>query len=151
MNRALLNILRILAVLLVLTGCSHEPKTSSFVSAKGAFDELRDAVRDEIKEPARADEVVGVVDQMEQLMIEGTEARQAHDIRLQALVRNYDASEEDFKAAFHEFNEKKSSRQDRLLLLDQRARSLTTAREWKALIKVAVRALKKSVQAEQGI
>jgi hypothetical protein len=151
MNRALLNVLRILAVLLVLTGCSHGPKTSSLVSAKGALNELRDAVRDEIKEPARADEVAGVVDQMEQLMIEATEARKAHDIRLQALIRNYDAPEEDFKAAFREFNEKKISRQDRLLLLDQRARSLTTAREWKALIKVAVRALKESVQAEQGM
>jgi hypothetical protein len=151
MNRAWFIALRILAVLLVLTGCSHEPKSSSLVSVKGAFDDLRDAVREEIKEPARADEVAGVVDQMEQLMIEATETRKAHDVRLQALIRNYDASEEDFKAAFREFNEKKSNRQDRILLLGQRARSLTTAREWKALIKVAVRALKESVQAEQGM
>lgn len=151
MNSAWFGVLRILAVLLVLTGCSHEPETSTLESAKGAFDELRVAVREEIKDPARADEAVKIVDQLEQLMVEATEARKAHEIRLQALIRNYDASEEDFKAAFREFNEKKSRRQARLLLLDQRARSLTTAEEWKALHKVAIRALKKSALAEQGM
>jgi hypothetical protein len=151
MNRAWFSVMRILLVLLVLTGCSHEPKPSTLMSAKGALDDLRVAVRDEIKDPARATEVVGLVDQMEQLMIEGTEARKAHKVRLRSLIENYDASEEDYRAAFREFNEKKIGRQDRLLVIDQRARSLTTDKEWKAIVKVGVRALKAGALAEQGM
>ena len=74
-----------------------------------AFNELRAAVRDEIKDPTRAAEVAVLVDQMEQLMIEATEARKAHQVRLRALVRDYDATEEDFRAAFREFNGRRSA------------------------------------------
>jgi hypothetical protein len=151
MNRPLLSILRILSVLLVLIGCSHEPKATSLVSAQEAFNELRAAVRDEIKDPIRAAEVGVLVDQMEQLMIEATESRKAHQVRLRALVRDYDATEEDFRAAFREFNAKKISRQDRFFVIDQRARSLTTDKEWKALVKVRIRAFKAAAVAEQGI
>lgn len=151
MNRAWFRVLRILLILLVLAGCSHAPKPTALVSAKEAFDDLRAAVRDEIKDPARAAEVAGLVDQMEQMMIESTEARKDHAVRLRSLIANYDASEEDFKAAFREFNAKKSSRQDRLLVIDQRARSLTTDKEWKAIVKAGRRAFEAAVRAEQAM
>ncbi len=55
---------------LVLAGCSHEPKPSALGSAKGAFDELRATVRGEIRDPDKAVEVAGLVDQLEQIMME---------------------------------------------------------------------------------
>ena len=151
MNRAWFRVLRILLILLVLTGCSHAPKPTALVSAKEAFDDLRAAVRDEIKDPARAAEVAGLVDQMEQMMIESTEARKDHAVRLRSLIANYDASEEDFKAAFREFNAKKTGRQDRLLVIDQRAKSLTTDKEWKPIVKAGRRAFEAAVRAEKGM
>ena len=133
---------------LALAGCSHEPKPSALVSAKGAFGELRAAVRGEIKDPHKAAEVAGLVDQLEQTMIEAVEARKGHAVRMRSLNSNYDAPEEDFKAAFREFNEKRSSRQDRILAIDQQARALTTAGEWKAISKVAAHAFVAAAQAE---
>ena len=151
MNMTWSNVLQALTLFLVLTGCSHEPKASSLVSAQKAFDELRATVRDEIKDPARSAEVVSVVDEMEKLMIEAAEARKAHDDSIRNMIKNYDASEEDFRSAFHEFNEKKVDRQNRLIAMDQRARSLTTAKEWKTIGKAGVRALKAGATAEQGM
>jgi hypothetical protein len=151
MNRALLNALRILGVLLVLAGCSHQPKPTALESATEAFDDLRIVVREEIKDPARAAGVAGIVDQLELLMKEATEARKAHDVRLRALIRDYDAPEEDFRSAFREFNEKKVGRQDRLLAMDQRVRSLTSAKEWNTIAKAGVRAFEAAVRAEQGM
>ncbi len=134
---------------LVLAGCSHEPKPSALVSAKGAFGELRRAVLHEIRDPGKAVEVTGLVDQLEQLMIETSEARTAHIARIRLLNANYNATEEDFRNAFREFNTKRGSRQDGLLAIDQRARALTTSREWKALSKDVAHALEDSVKAEQ--
>ena len=39
---------------LLAAGCSHKPKPSALESAEGAFDELRAAVRREIKDPGKA-------------------------------------------------------------------------------------------------
>lgn len=148
---ACFGVVRILSVLLILTGCSHEPKASSLTTAKEAFADLRTVVRDEIKDPARAAEVASVVDQMEQLLLESAEARKIHNARMQTLIASYDAKEEDFNSAFREFNEKKRSRQDRLLAMDQRARSHTTAKEWEVIVKVGIRAIEKASLAEQGL
>jgi hypothetical protein len=135
-------------LLSLLAGCSHEPKPSAVVSAKGAFEELRTAVRDEIKDPAKSAEVVGLVDQLEQIMIEAAETRKAHTARLHLLNANYDETEEDFKVAFAEFNAKQNSRQERILAIDQRARVLTTASEWKAIFKEVAHTLEAAARAE---
>jgi hypothetical protein len=120
-------------------------------SAKGAFNDLRAAVRNEIRDPARATEVTDLVDRLERLMIEAGEARNTHTTRLNALIANYDAPEEDFKAAFREFNAKRISRQDQILAIDQKARTLTTHEEWKAIAKAAAHALEAATRVEQGM
>ena len=140
-----------MVLLIFLIGCSHKPKPSALETAKGVFAELRKGVREEIKDPARATEAEGLVDQFEQLVIEGNAARAAHESALRSLTANYDATEADFKALFREFNEKKAGRQEQIIAILQRARAITTADEWDALAKVRSHALEKSVLAEQGM
>jgi len=139
-----------IALLILLTGCSSKPKPSTLELAKGAFDDIRAAVRDEIKDPVRAAEAEGLIDQVEQLEIEGNEARMAHNAALRSLAANYDATEDDFKALFREFNAKKNDRHDRIFAIIQRGRAVTTAEEWKALAKVKAHALERIVDIEQG-
>ena len=140
-----------LLALLILPGCSHEPKPSALVSAKGVFDELRAAVLREIKDPERANQVTVLVDQLEQLMIDAAEARKEHAHRMRSLNANYDATEEDFRALFTGFNVKQKIRQDWLLVIDERAREITTDREWKALSQGVAHALEASAKAELGL
>jgi hypothetical protein len=138
-----------LAVMIPLTGCcSHKPKPSKLEVAKGALDDLRAGVRSEIKDPTKAAEAVGLVDQTELLMMETIEVRKADEARTLSLNANFDATEEDFKAVFQEFNAKKISRQDRLVEIVQQAKALTTDREWKAITKVRSHALEAIVRAE---
>lgn len=133
------------------SGCSHQPKPPAVESAKGAFDELRVAVRKKISEPSRAQEVVGLVDQLEQAMVDASKARKVHESRLRSLNANYDATEQDFKDVFREFNSEKSRRLEHILTIDQRARTLTTEREWTALSKDVARALESAAKAEMGM
>ena len=150
-GRAWLVVLCMLPVLAAPSGCTPEPKPSAVVAEKGAFDELRAAVLAEIPDTDRANKVAVLVDQLEQLMSEAAEARNAHTARIFALNTNYDATEDDFRAVFREFNAKRDARQERVLTIDQRARALTTPKEWKVLSRDVARALEMSARAELGM
>ena len=136
------------SMVMFMSNCSHEPKPSAQVTAKGAFDELRTSVLAEIADTQRAHTVAVLVDQLEQLMAEAVEARKAHAAKVHALNSNYDAFEDDFRTLFREFNAKRDARQELILAIDQRARSLTTAKEWKAISRDVARALEESARAE---
>ena len=146
-----LRTISVFIAMVLLSACSHQPKPTAVESAKGSFDELRVAVGETVKDPARSGELVGLVGELEQAMIEASEARKVHDARLRSLNANYDANEDDFRALFREFNAKKKERQDRILAIDERTRSLTTDVEWNALSKDVARALEASVKAEAGL
>jgi hypothetical protein len=137
--------------MMLLSGCSHQPKPSAVNSAKGAFDELRAAVRSEIKDPEKAAQGSDLVDQLERLTTEANNDRKAHDDRIWSLNANYDATEEEFQAAFRGFNAKQKDRRDRVLEINQRAKDLTTEKEWKALAKVHEEMLKKALEAVQAM
>jgi len=138
----------VLATAALLSSCAGEPKPSAQAASKGAFDELRTAVLAEIADTQRAHTVAVLVDQLEQLMAEAVEARKAHAAKIHALNSNYDAFEDDFRTVFREFNAKRDARQERILAIDQRARSLTTPKEWKAISRDVARALEEAARAE---
>jgi uncharacterized coiled-coil DUF342 family protein len=140
-----------LALLVLLAGCAHEPKPSAIESAKGALDELRATVREQVKDPVKAAELTGLVDQIEQLTVEANSDLKAHETKIRALTVNYDATQEDFKAAFREFDAKKLNRQERVLAIDQQTKNLTTEAEWKAIAKAAAHADEAILRAVQGI
>jgi membrane-bound lytic murein transglycosylase len=134
---------------ILLSGCSHQPKPSAVDTAKAVFDERRAAVRSEIKDPAKAAQGSELVDQLERLVKEASNDRKAHDDRIRSLNANYDATEEEFQAAFREFNVRQKDRQDRLLEINQRAKDITTAEEWKALAKVHEEMLKRGFEEQE--
>jgi hypothetical protein len=137
--------------LLFIAGCSQKSKPSALESAEGAFDALRAAVRSEIKDPEKAAKGNDLVDQLERLVKEARNDRKAHDDKIWSMNENYDATEEEFQAAFREFNAKQKDRQDRVIEINQKAKDLTTEKEWKALAKVHEEMLKKALEAVQAM
>jgi len=138
-----------LVSVILMAGCSHEPKTTALLSSQSAFDELRAAVTREIRDPDRAAKGVILVDQLEQVMIEASNDRKAHVDRIRALNADYDATEEDFRAMFREFNTKRSDRQARIIDINQQAKNITTSAEWKALVKIEEKIVKQTLEAKQ--
>jgi len=120
-------------------------------SAKEALDELRATVREKIDDPTKAAKLTGLVDQIEQLTVEANQELKAHDTNMWALIENYDSTQEDFKAAFREFNTKKIGREERILAIDQGAKAITTEAEWKDLAKAVAHADKAILRAINGI
>jgi hypothetical protein len=138
-----------LILLLLVSGCSHKPKPPALESAERAFDDLRAAVRSEIKDPEKAAQGTHLVDQLERLVIEANKDRKTHDDTIWSLNASYDATEEEFHAAFRGFNARQKDRQDQVLEINQRAKDLTTVEEWNALAKVHEEMLKKALEAVQ--
>jgi hypothetical protein len=129
-----------LAFVLVLSACSHKPKPSSLVPAEGALDDLRAAVVREIKDPERAKQAVGLVDELEQLTIVAHADFKAHASALRTLNANYDATEAEFGRLFRDFIVKRDARQAHSLDLNRRAKALLSGAEWNALSRVRDRA-----------
>lgn len=120
----------LLSALLCLGSCTHEPPQRA---ASDALHELRAAVQREIKDPQRAAQGARLVDEMEGLLREAEAGLKAHDAKMRALNADYDATPAAFRAAFKDFNGAREARLQRLLDIDARAKSLTTAAEWQAL------------------
>lgn len=139
------------AMVILATGCSQKPKPATLETARGALDDLRAEVREVIKDPAKSAEFGGLIDQMEQMLGDMSGDRKAHDTRMRTLIADYDATEEAFRAAFRDFNDKKRSRQERILAINEQAKGLTTAREWKAISRARAHALEAAVKAGQGL
>jgi len=139
------------ALLFLQAGCAHEPRPTAMASAKEALDELRATVREKIDDPTKAAKLTGLVDQIEQLTVEANQELKAHDTNMWALIENYDSTQEDFKAAFREFNTKKIGREERILAIDQGAKAITTEAEWKDLAKAVAHADKAILRAINGI
>lgn len=137
----------LLAGLLCLGSCAHEPPPSAVDSAREALRELRSDVQREIKDPRRAAQAARLVDEVERLLLETQAGLKAHDERMRALNADYDATREAFRAAFEDFNTQQEARLQRLLDIDGRAKSLSTVAEWKALDKAREKALERVMRA----
>jgi hypothetical protein len=104
-------------------------------------------VAHEVKDPERAKQAAGLIDEVEQLMHEASGEVKAHDARIRAINARYDATAEDFRAAFRDFNAKKYGNQRRFLDLQQRARTVVTADEWREVSRAREAALRKTLEA----
>ena len=130
----------------LMAACSGEPKLTPEKAVLQSMDELRSAAQTTIKDPARAKEMVGVVDQLERHFDEALKANQTHFVRLRALDTDYDTTEADFRKLFADFNAGAVRRRDRFVELRERLIAATTEAEWNDIAKVRLRVLESLVQ-----
>jgi len=84
--------------------CAGEPTPVPEDAVRRSMDELRAAALTTIKDPARAKEVAGLVDELERNFDEALKADRTHLERLWALDADYDATQADFRKLFADFN-----------------------------------------------
>ena len=129
-----------------MAACAREPTPTPENAVHRSMDELRAAALTTIKDPARAKEVAGLVDQLERRFAEALKANRTHLDRLWALDADYDATEGDFRQLFADFNAGSVRRRDGFVELRDRLIAATTEAEWNELAKTRVRVLESMVQ-----
>ncbi|HZF18068.1 MAG TPA: hypothetical protein VE008_00020 [Burkholderiales bacterium] len=115
-------------------------------AVRQSMDELRAAALTTIKDPARAKEVAGLVDELERNFAEALKLDRNHLDRLWALDADYDATQADFRKLFADFNADAVRRRDGFVELRNRLIAATTETEWNELAKTRVRVLESMVQ-----
>lgn len=130
----------------LMAACAREPAPAAEDAVRRSMDELRAAALTTIKDPARAKEVAGLVDQLERNFAEAMKVDRTHLDRLWALDADYDATQADFRKLFSDFNAGAVQRRDRFVELRDRMIAATTEAEWNELAKVRVRVLESMVQ-----
>jgi hypothetical protein len=130
----------------LIAACARGPTPAPEDAVRRSMDELRAAALTTIKDPARAKEVAGLVDQLERHFDEALKADRTHLERLWALDADYDATEADFQKLFSDFNAGAVRRRDRFVELRNRLIAATTEAEWNELAKARVRVLESMVQ-----
>jgi hypothetical protein len=125
-------------------GGGHDP-----AKAREAVEEMRDFARSKIKDPARAEKVVGLVDAYEKRIGALNGQLQAFLGELRALNADYDAPRERFQKLGDDFTAARRPLQTALVDTVQAMKAGTTPEEWKSLTKLEEEALRAGLQRER--
>lgn len=142
-----MKIIRVGLVLLA-AGCSggsgHNPE-----KAKEAVEEMRDYAREKVKDPARSEKLVALVDGYEKQIGALNAQLQAFLGELQALNADYDAPRERFEKLAGDFLAARTPLQAAVLDTVMAMKAASTPEEWKGMAKLEEDALQASLQRER--
>jgi hypothetical protein len=131
----------VLIVVLTLPACASKQKPSRIETAESKVDELKLEVRTMVKDPARADRLVGLLDEAVALLTEHSHDLAAQDAQIRAMLVNYGTTPEDLRAAFANYSTARAAHSDRCIKLLEQMRTATTPEEWVELRKMRQKTL----------
>jgi hypothetical protein len=121
----------LLAVALLLAGCSHKPPSTPGASIEAAAADARRELRSLIGDTDRAAKADAVVVQLQALLAKSDSEAQAASRDLEALDRNRDATAAQFQARQAVADAARQADLRRAIALRQDLAGLLTAEEWK--------------------
>jgi hypothetical protein len=125
-----------LVVVLALPACASKQQPSRIETAESKVDELKLEVRTMVKDPARADRLVGLLDESVALLTEHSKDLAAQDAQIRAMLAKYGTTPEDLRAAFATYSTVRAEHTDRCIKLLEQMRAATTPEEWVELRKI---------------
>jgi septal ring factor EnvC (AmiA/AmiB activator) len=125
-------IVAVLALGVALQGCAHKAKSPQ-QQAQADYGAYRKRIREVVKDPARADQVIALTDEL-QRQVDQVRARLAQNrADLAALNANYGATRGEFEALFKQQDADRQALADKAVSARVQAGKLLTDSEWQAL------------------
>jgi hypothetical protein len=123
-----------------IQGCAHKAKTPQQQAQADSL-AYQKRIREVVKEPARADQVIALADEM-QRQVDQVRAKLAQSrAELLKLNANYNATRADFDAFFKQQDADRQALMDKAVSVRVQIGKLLTESEWQALRKFGVEAL----------
>ena len=116
--------------LLLWSGCQT---TSKAPVAPAEMDTLEQAVDASISDPDRSAKVLALLEETTQIMIDRAEYLTDYDAKFTDLTANFTTTEDEIRNLIGEYNEYRTSVQDRVIEITGELRELVTEEEWKKL------------------
>ena len=121
--------------LLALSGCAGNDKPSPADVETAAFEELRSELRSVIKDPARSEQALAIVDDLQLTFSALRDHLFDRRVKVAKINADYDASREDAIAILNEIQDEMASNQQQISMLHRQLAKVTTSREWSKLAK----------------
>lgn len=135
-------------VILLLAGCSKSPDLSSQVHK--SFDQVRESVRKEAGNPARADSLMAVVDSVEQRSLVLVRAVREENAMLFGLFADRSVDEATLLARYREAEQRRSQLRGEVLESRKRLKSTATPEEWSAMARAETQAMNELTALSRG-
>jgi len=139
----------ILAVVFVIfslgvTGCSSKTKQSPSEAKAEVFEILNEEVHSVITDPARANEIVELIEKLEKSFLRAIEDRSRHRREFAALNADYDTPKEAFVRLMEQIEKDEESNREKVAELRTELVRATTADQWVELAKSKEKAFEAS-------
>ncbi len=131
---------------LVLTGCSSTPHPTPEQQAQADLAAYEAQIRMIVPDPARADQLVALTNEFQQLATESIAIVKSYRTKVAALNSNYEATRADYETLFSQQDTNREAFIKKAGALRERMAALTTDSEWEALKKARLRALDADLQ-----
>jgi hypothetical protein len=141
MRRLARTVLLLLTAAAMLTACSFLDRSGN------PLDKLRDAIADEVDDPARAETMLASLERTDQLMLQSAKVLADGAEAQLRLFLDYDSTPEDFEALFESVSSARRELQRELLDEHIRFKQTATADEWGALVGIHTRAVNARAEA----
>jgi hypothetical protein len=116
-------------VLLLSSGCATTPEPVE----PATVETLKEACDLAISDPDRSAKVLALLRETTQIMVDRAEYLKAHNEEFKKLTSNYSSTEDEIRNLIGEYNEVRTSAQDRIIEITGQIRELVTDEEWKKL------------------
>jgi hypothetical protein len=128
-------------VLAAVTGCSSKHELTPEQQAQADVAAYEAQIRKIVPDPTRADQLVALTNQFQQLVAESISSIKGYRAQVAALNSNYDATRQDYEALFSEQDASLEPFIKKGSAIRERMAALTTDSEWEELKKARLRAL----------
>jgi hypothetical protein len=133
-----------MALMLALStaaGCSSKHELTPEQRAQADVAAYEAEIRKIIPDPARADQLVALTNEFQQLANESIAATKSYRAKVTALNSNYDATRQDYETLFSAQDTSREAFIKKAGAIRERMAVFTTDSEWEALKKARLRAL----------
>ena len=120
--------------LILGSGCATTPEPAEPVTAET----LKKACDMAIGDPDRSAQVLALLEETTRIMVDRSKYLANYDAKLKDLTSDYTSTEDEIRSLIGEYNEYRSSSQDRVIEITGEIRKLVTDEEWMKLDEIRI-------------
>jgi len=136
----------LMLALVAVAACSSKHELTLEHQAQADMAAYEAQIRNIIPDPARADQLVALTNEFQQLATDSIATIKSYRAKVAALNSNYDATRQDYETLFSDQDASREAFIKKAVAIRQRMAVYTTDAEWEALKKARLRALDADLQ-----
>jgi hypothetical protein len=141
----------ILMVIMLLAGCSHNKASEQMTPQQKYMNEMRTLVNKEVPDPARADKILALMNQLSSEFMVLKEKLVANQHKLVRMNADYDTTPEQMQQVMDESFEYRMESRKKIIDTYFELKSLMNKKEWEAISKADAQAIEEYLKTSEKL